>query len=115
MSFTCDIIIKWKATPDQLTDLGNALWRWCHVTAGHTRIFPLLDNQALADLIAGMLPLTAEMPESSDIRGVHFLVRDYASPSFREAVESLRHKLPPDGIAEVLVDNISWNAVVPIG
>src|SRR5687767_10247636 len=113
MSFSCDIIIEWKATPDQLAAVGSALWRWCNGTAGHTSIYPILDNQALADLIAGMLPFPADLLGRSDKRGVHFWVRDYASPSCREAIASLRQELPTKGIAEVLVGGISWNTVGP--
>ena len=32
------------------------MWRWCIRAAGDTGIYPYLDNQALADLIAGKFP-----------------------------------------------------------
>jgi len=56
MSVTCEVIVNWEATPAQLAALGNVLWRWCNRTAGDTGIYQYLDNQALADLLAGRLP-----------------------------------------------------------
>lgn len=106
MTITCDIIIKWKATPVQLADLGNALWRWCNSTRGQIGIYQLLDNQALADLIAGKLPIVDELT-----CGVHFRVRDGASPNWHGAVKALRHELPAEAIADVLIDGVSWNTI----
>lgn len=106
MTITCDIIIKWKATPVQLADLGNALWRWCNSTRGQIGIYQLLNNQALADLIAGKHPILDERT-----RGVHFRVRDCASSNCRSANEALRHELPAEAIADVLIDGISWNTI----
>lgn len=111
MSFNCDIIIEWKATPGQLTALGNALWGWCNRSAGHAGIYHLLNNQALADLITGKLPNADEHLLEVDPRGVHFRVDDTASRSVREAIESLRHELPAERIGDILVEGISWNAV----
>jgi hypothetical protein len=56
MSMNCDIILKWSSTPEQLAAVGSALWRWCNRTARAAGIYRYLDNQALADLIAGELP-----------------------------------------------------------
>ncbi len=69
MSVTCDIIVGWDARPEQLAVLGNALWRWCNRTAGNTGIYQYLDNQALADLIAGKLPVSNQPTVYSDRRG----------------------------------------------
>ena len=74
MSITCDVILQWGATPEQLRALGAALWRWCDRTAGDTGIYQYLDNQALADLIAECQRLTpqAEHPswaeQSADLK-----------------------------------------------
>jgi hypothetical protein len=38
MSMNCEIILQWSATPEQLTALGAALWRWCSRTTGNTGI-----------------------------------------------------------------------------
>lgn len=56
MAIACDVLLRWSATPDQLTALGTAWWRWCNRSAGDAGIYQYLDNQALADLIAGKLP-----------------------------------------------------------
>src|SRR5690348_7099802 len=110
MSVTCDVIIKWSATPVQLAALGDSLWRWCNRTAGTTGVYQYLDNQPLADLMAGTLPITEEPPLASDQRGVHFRVRDRASRNCLAALEFLRQELPTEGIEEVLVDGVSWNS-----
>ena len=107
MSFNCDIIIEWKATPGELTALGNALWGWCSRSAGHAGIYGLLNNQALADLITGKLPNADD--QRPDLRGVHFRIGDYASRNIREAIESLRQELPTEGVGDILVDGISWS------
>jgi hypothetical protein len=43
----------WRATLDELRALGAALWGWCSRAAGDTGMYRCIDNQALADLIAG--------------------------------------------------------------
>ena len=110
MSITCDVLIKWSATPEQLAALGRALWHWCNRTAGNTGIYQYLDNQALADLMAGKLPVAEQLPSESDYRGAHFRAWDLASRNCRAAIETLRQELPTDGIEEVLVDGTSWNS-----
>jgi len=56
MPSNCDIILQQSATPDQLAALGTSLWRWCNRTAGDTGVYQYLDNQGLADMIAGKFP-----------------------------------------------------------
>jgi hypothetical protein len=109
MSINCDIILQWNATPEQLTALGAALWRWCNGAAGATGIYQFLDNQALADLLAGKLPATAQTPWQAERRGVHFRVRDEASPDRQAALASLRQEMPAEGVEDILVDGKSWN------
>ncbi len=111
MSMNCEIILQWGATPEQLAALGTALWRWCSRTAGDTGIYQYLDNQALADLIAGKLPVSSQPPLYTDRRGVHFRVRDETSQDRRASLDGLRRELPAGGIEDVLVDGTSWNPV----
>lgn len=111
MSVTCDVIIKWGATPEQLTTLGSALWRWCNHTAGPVGIYHFLDNQMLTDLMAGTLPLGDQFPWESDLRGIHFRARDHTSPNCRAALATLRRVLPTEGIEDVRVDGVSWKTI----
>src|SRR5438309_5573249 len=53
MSMNCDIVLKWSATPEQLRSLGGAFWRWCNRAEGNVGTYQHVDNQALADLVAG--------------------------------------------------------------
>jgi hypothetical protein len=98
-------------TPEQLTAVGAALWRWCNRAAGDTGIYQYLDNQALADLIAGKLPISSRMPRQGDPRGVHFWVRDEVSPDCRASLASLRREIPVGGVEDILVDGSSRNGI----
>ena len=109
MSINCDIILQWSATPEQLTALGAALWRWCIRAAGNTGIYQYLDNQALADLIAGKFPSSSgQTPRQPERRGVHVRVRDEASSDRRATLDSLRRELPAQGVEDIVVDGKSW-------
>lgn len=111
MSVTCDVIVNWDATPEQLSSLGSALWRWGNRTAGNAGIYQYLDNQALADLIAGKLPVLSQPPLDTDRRGVHVRVRDEASQDRKATLDGLRRELPAGGIEDVVVEGISWNTI----
>lgn len=112
MAIRCDLILQWTATPEQLASLGAALWQWCLHTAGGTGIYQYLDNQALADLLAGRLPTSGQLPGRADQRGVHFRVRDESSVDRQTTIDSLRRDIPAPGVADVLVEGISWNWMV---
>jgi hypothetical protein len=111
MSLNCDIILQWSATPEQLTALGSALWCWCKRTAGNTGTYKYLDNQALADLIAGKMPASSQPPLHMDRRGVHLQIRDEASQDRQATRDGLRRELPAGGIEDVVVDGTSWNSL----
>ena len=111
MSIDCDVILQWSATPAQLTALGAALWRWCNRAAADSGIYQYLDNQALADLIAGQLPASTQTPRQAERRSVHFRVRDDASPGRQATIDSLRRQIPAKGGADILVDGRSWNLI----
>jgi hypothetical protein len=113
MSITCDVILKWGATPEQLTVLGTALWRWCNRTAGGKGIFQYLDDQALADLIAGKLPASSPAPRDAEWRGVHFRVRDEASSNRQATIDRLRREIPVPGVEDIVVDGTSWDTARP--
>jgi hypothetical protein len=109
MSIACDVIIPWGATPEQLTAVGAALWRWCNRAAGPAGLYGYLDDQALADLIAGGHPGTSRAPCPADGRGVHVLLRDETSRHRREAIDSLRRDVPLRLVEDVLVAGKSWD------
>jgi hypothetical protein len=105
MSNHCDVIVKWDATPEQLRALGAALWRWCIRAAGNAGIYRCLDNQPLADLLAGKFPASSQ----TDHRGVHFRIRGEAALGRKATIDCLRRDLPADAVADILVDGTSWN------
>ncbi len=107
MAIQCDVILQWSATPEQLTAVGTALWRWCNRVAGDTGVGQYVDNQALADLIAGTLPVSGQTPGRAG-NGVHFRFRDEISPTRRAAIDSMVWEIPAQGIEDVLIDGISW-------
>jgi hypothetical protein len=107
MSINCDVILQWSATPEQLTALGGALWSWCNRRAANGGIYQYLDNQALADLIAGKLPASSQ----GERRGVHLRVRDEASQERQATIDSLRREVPAKGVEDILVDGQSWNRI----
>ena len=115
MSIDCDVIVRGNATAEQLSELGSALWRWCGRAAGETGIYPCLDNQVMADLIAGKQPRSDQTPAQSQQRsdGVHFRMSDVGSHDRRRTIERLRREIPAKGIQDILVDGRSWNLIEP--
>jgi hypothetical protein len=109
MPVTYDVILRPDATPSQLRVVGAALWRWCIRTAGKGGIYRYLDNQALADLIAGRHPTPIQAPGRDDRRRIHFRARDELSRDRQTAVDGLRGEMPGEGIADVLIDGTSWH------
>lgn len=106
MSMKCNVIMHWSATPAQLTSIGEALWRWCIRAAGESSIYEYLDNQGLADLIAGKFPAS-----SMDQRPrVQLCVRD-ESPGRRETIAQLRRDMPTEGLDDIQIDGKSWTLV----
>ncbi len=100
-----EVILRWDATPEQLSAVGTGLWRWCVRAAADGGLYQYLDDQPLADLIAGTLPRSGR----SGTRGVHFRVRGEASPSRRATTDGLRREIPAQGVDDILIDGVSWN------
>jgi hypothetical protein len=109
MSMNCEIVLKWSATPVQLAAVGSALWRWCNRTAGAAGIYQYLDNQALADLIAGKLPDSSQTAWRADPRGVHFSFQGEASHDRQATIRGLRQEISTEGVEDIVVDGKSWN------
>jgi hypothetical protein len=114
MSISCDIILTPTATPEELHAVGIALWHWCTHASEASGLYQFLDNQALADLIQGSLPLSSEPQLREDHRGIRFRIRDEASRDRLTTVNRLRRVLPTLGIADILVEGVSWQTVHPV-
>jgi hypothetical protein len=115
MSIICEVTVQTSATPQQLMALGSALWRWCNHSARNTHGFQYLDNQVLADLIAGRLPGSSQTPRQCEQRfdGIHFKFCDEVSPNRQTAIAGLRREMPFQGIEDIMVDGISWKRIDP--
>jgi hypothetical protein len=107
MSIKCDVILQWSATPEELAAVGTALWR--SRAAGKTGIYQYLDNQALADLIAGKLPIAGLTPGEGLGRGFHFRIWDETSHDRQPIIDSLRRDIPVNGVEDIVVGGRSWN------
>jgi hypothetical protein len=104
VSIICEVTVQWSATPEQLSALGGALWRWCVRGAGGAGIYGCLDSQPLADLIAGTLPRSGRVGP----RGMQFRLQDEASRSRQATIDSLRGAIPVKGVEDIVVDGVSW-------
>ena len=107
MSINCEVLLRWDATPEQNRALGAALWGWCNHTAGNARLYQYLDNQPLADLLAGRFPALGPLARGTDLPQVSFMVAGEAARDRVGILESLRRALPTEGIADVRVDGLS--------
>ena len=102
-------VFKWSTL---LILVGLVVWRWCSRAAGAGGIYQYLDNQALADLIAGKLPVISHMPRQAERRGVHFRVRDETSHDRQATIDSLRNSRPAKAVEDILVEGASWRPVL---
>jgi hypothetical protein len=107
MSVNCDVILRWDATSDQRQALGAALWGWCRHKAGDAGIYRYLDDQPLADLLAGRFPARDPMARSTDLPQISFSVRGEPARDREGILDSLRRALPSAGIADVRADGMS--------
>ncbi len=109
MSMNCDLILQWSATPEQRIALGAALWRWCNRARGSTGIYQYLNNQDLADLIAGKFPTCSQTPWRADSRGVHVWFQGEAFHDRQATIGSLRREIPAEGVEDILINGKSWS------
>jgi hypothetical protein len=108
MSINCEVILRWGATPEQQRALGRALWGWCHRAAGGAGTYQYLDNQGLADLLAGRPPAAAPWARDGGLLRVLFSVPGDPARDGAATLESLRRAIPSEGTTEVRVDGLSW-------
>jgi hypothetical protein len=110
MSIKCDVIVNRSATPEQLNALGRAFWQWGNRTMKSRDFYKYLNNQLLADLIAGRLPKSGQTPVQSVQRadGIHFEVDDNESVDSQGAIARLRREIPDRGVVDIKVAGLSW-------
>ena len=104
MSINCEVILRWDATPEQQRALGRALWGWCHHAAGGAGTYQYLDNQGLADLLAGRPPAERDGGQPR----VRFSVPGDPARDREALLESLRRAIPSAGAADVRVEGVGW-------
>jgi hypothetical protein len=110
MVINCEVLLRWDTTPPQQMALGNALWRWClRASAGRSN-YQYLDNQALADLLAGRLPASSDQAKDARLPYVFFTVPDHPARERDVMFQSLRLAIPSDGIADLRIDGNSWSS-----
>jgi hypothetical protein len=109
MAINCDIVLRGGATPEELTDLGGVLWRWYSRSRGDAVLCQYVDNQALADLLAGEYPALSRSPRLAGRRFVRFRVPPEAYRDRGAILDSLRRDIPAGGVEDVLVDGQSWD------
>ncbi len=104
MSINCEVILRWDATPAQQRALGRALWGWCHRAAGGVGTYQYLDNQGLADLLAGRPPAARDGGQPR----VRFSVPGDPARDREVLLDSLRRAIPSAGTTDVRVEGVSW-------
>jgi hypothetical protein len=107
MSINCTVILRWNSTPAQQRALGVALWHWCNGASGSAGMYPYLDNQVLADLLAGRLPASEAAAWGGGLPRVQFSVPGDPARDGAATLESLRRAMPGEGVTEMWVDGIS--------
>jgi hypothetical protein len=111
MAIDCEIILRWEATPEQLSAVGLALWSWCLSNSADAGMYPYLNNQTLSDLIAGKFPVTSQLRTDAGQPGFHFHVRDEASSDGSATIERMRRAIPRAAIEDIVVAGKSWRAL----
>ena len=101
MLWDCDVILKRRATSSQLAALGAALWRWSGLDPWKPGIHRYIDNQVLADLMAGKAPAASQ-------GACHFELRATANYDRQATIDSLRREIPPEAVEDLVVDGTSW-------
>src|SRR5690349_19154362 len=111
MSINCTVTLRWDSTPAQQRALGVALWHWCNGVSGNAGMYSYLDNQAMADLLAGHLPAAEAAAWNAGSPHVSVTVPGDPARDGAATLKSLRRAIPGEGVAEVWVDDISTRLV----
>jgi hypothetical protein len=110
MAIDCEVILRWDVTPPQRRALGNALWDWCARAATGGSIYQYLDNQALADLVAGRLPASSALARDDHLPYVFFTVPGEPARDRVAILSCLKLAISSEGIADVRIGGMSWRA-----
>lgn len=108
MSINCDVFIRDRSTPEELKTLGNALWRWYSRSSGDEILCQSVDNQALADLLAGRVPSTRRSAHHVGQPYVSFRLRAATYADCAATFASLRSEVPAAQVSDIVVDGKSW-------
>jgi len=108
MPIDCEVILRWDAMPTQRRTLGHALWNWCTRAAGGKGIYRYLDNQGLADLMAGGFPASSERSSDDRLPYVYFTIPGNPESDRADLLESLRHAIPRQGVSDIRISGESW-------
>src|SRR5579884_531915 len=108
MTINCEVFLRWDATAGEQRALGAALWGWCTSAAGEASIYPHLDNQGLADLLAGRLPAPGPLAPDGRLPYVQLAVPGDPARDQAAVLEGLRGALPKEGLAGIRVQGLSW-------
>ena len=68
-------------------------------------MYPYLDNQALADLLAGRLPASGATGWGTGLPYVQFTVPGDPARDGEATLESLRRRIPGEGVADICVQS----------
>jgi stearoyl-CoA desaturase (delta-9 desaturase) len=104
MTMNCTVFLRRDSTPAQQKSLGAALWQWCTGALGSAGMYPYLDNQALADLLAGKLPASEAGGWDAGSPRVSFTVPGDPACDGAATLASLRRALPSEAVAEMRVE-----------
>lgn len=110
MSINCEIVVRDRATADELRALGRALWSWYSRSWGDAVLCQTVDNQGLADLLGGNLPALRRTPRFAGRRYVHLRVPDEAAAGAQATVDRLRQELGAERVEEIWVDGNRWES-----
>jgi hypothetical protein len=111
MSLSCELVVKNGASPEELRDLGYALWGWCQKVGMQGTMYQCVNNQLLADLIAGRLPVACLPSRQAGHPSLRFLVRGHAARDFRPTIDSVRSDLPGKAVEDFVIEGVSWNLI----
>jgi hypothetical protein len=108
MAIDCEFFLLSDMLPARRRALGSALWAWCTDAVGGGSNYQYLDNQGLADLVAGHFPSSHTITEGVRLPYVFFTVPGDPIRDREATLFSLRRTITEVGLADVRVGGKSW-------